>query len=145
MTDRNGLDPTELGLARGLGSAEDPLESGPASSLGDRESPSHGTNAAVHGELPPRRMLREPLRWNLSRRGEHGQRDRKVEAGALLPQPGGSEVYGDPLERPFELRRSDPAADAVLGLGAGPVGETDDGEPGDAAVDVRLHLDPARF
>ena len=33
----------------------------------------------------------------------------------------------------------------MLGLGAGPVGEPDDREAGQAAVDVRLHLDAPRL
>ena len=39
----------------------------------------------------------------------------------------------------------DAAADAVLRLLAGTVGETDDGEPGDALREVRLDLDPSRL
>ena len=90
-------------------------------------------------------MLREPLDRKLPGRRQHRQRDREVEAGSFFPQTRGSEVDGDPFQRPLELRGADAAADAVLGLGACPIGEPDDGEAGEAAVDVRLDLDAPRL
>ena len=41
---------------------------------------------------------------------EHGQRDRQVEARALLPQAGGREIHGDPVSRPLETCRGDTRA-----------------------------------
>ena len=145
VPDGNRLDPTELRLARRLGRAEDPLETRPARTLGDGECAADRPHAAVERELADGRMLGEPLGRQLPRGRQHRERDREVEAGALLAQAGGREVDRDPLQRPLELGRADAAADAVLRLGAGPVGEPDDREAGQAAVDVRLHLDAPRL
>ena len=142
---RHGLDAAQLGLARRLGGAEDPLEPGAPRALGDGERAAHGPDAAVERELADGRVLGEPLGRKLPRRRQHRERDREVEAGSFLAQTGGSEVDGDPLQRPFELRGADAAADAVLGLGAGAVGEPDDREAREAAVDVRLDLDAPRL
>src|SRR5207253_3380062 len=73
------------------------------------------------------------------------ERDREVEARSLLPQPGRSEVDRDAPLRPLELGRGNAAADAVLRLLAGAVGETDDGEGRRLALEVRLHLHLSRL
>ena len=109
-------------------------------------APETGPHATVQRELADRRVLGEPLGGNLPRGGEEGERDREVEPGAFLPESRRREVDGDPpVPRPLELRRHDAAADAVLRLLAGAVREPDDGEPGHAAVDVRLDLDLPRL
>ena len=57
-------------------------------------------------QLTDRRVLREPLCRHLARGGEHRERDREVEARALLAQAGGREIDRDPpVERPLERRR----------------------------------------
>ena len=86
-------------------------------------------------------MAVQPLRGELTRRGEHGERDRQVEAGALLAQLGRREVDRQPAKGELELGGRDPAPDALLRLLARAVGETDDRERRDAVLDVRLHLD----
>ena len=141
----NRFDAAELGFARGLGSAEDPFEPRPSRSLRNGESAANGPHPPVERKLAHRGVLREPLSRDLPGRGEDCERDREVEAGALLAQPRRREVDRDSLQRPFELGGADPAADAVLRLGAGAVGEPDDREAGEAAVDVRLDLDPPRL
>ena len=104
---------------------------GAARPLGDRERAGDRTDAPVERELADGRVLCEPLRRELPRGGEHGERDRQIESGALLAQRGGREVDRDPpVERPLERRRDDAAPDAVLRLLARAVGETDDREPG---------------
>ena len=142
---RHRLDAAQLRLAGRLGRAQDPLEPGTPRALGDGERAAHRPDPAVERQLADGRVLREPLDRKLPRRRQHRQRDREVEARSLLPQAGGSEVDGDPLQRPLELRRADPAADAVLGLCARAVGEPDDREAREAAVDVRLDLDAPRL
>ena len=145
MAHGDRLDAAELRLAGRLGRAENPLEAGAARTFGDGERAAHRPDAAVESELADGRMLGEPLDRNLPRRSQHRQRDREVEAGAFLAQPGRREVDRDPLQRPLELRRPDAAANAVLRLRAGAVGETDDREAGEATVDVRLDLDTPRL
>ena len=143
VPDRDCLHPAELGLAGRLGSAEDPLEPGALRSLGDGERAAHRPHASVERELTDRGVLSEPLGGNLTRRRQHRQCDREVEARPFLAEARRREVDGDPLQRPLELRRADPAPHTVLRLCARAVGEPDDREAGDAAVDVRLHLDAA--
>src|SRR6266545_5469663 len=87
----------------------------------------------------------QPLGRHLPRRGEDRERDRQVEAGALLPQAGGRKVDGDARPRPLPLSRGDAAADPLLRLLAGTVGEPDDREARDPALEMRLDLDPARI
>ena len=145
VPDRDRLDAAELGLAGRLGRTENPLEPGPPRPFGDGERPAHRSHAAVQRQLADRGVLGEPVGRDLPRGGEDRQRDREVEAGALLAQAGRREVDGDPLQRPLELRRADAAPDPVLRLRTGSIGEPDDREAGHAAVDVRLDLDAARL
>src|SRR5206468_1230069 len=71
------------------------------------------------------------------------ERDREVEAGAFLLEPGRREVHRDVAGGPEELGRRDRAPNTVLRLLARAVGEPDDRERRVAELDVRLHLDPA--
>jgi hypothetical protein len=143
VPDRNRLDPGQSRLGRRLGGAEQALDPRPPRPFRRREHPADRTHATVEGELTDGRVDAEPVGRNLPRCTEHGERDREVEAGALLAQRGGSKVDGDPPRRKVELGRSDAAADAVLRLLAGAVGQPDDREGGDGRLDVCLHLDPA--
>ena len=86
-------------------------------------------------------MSSKPIAGNLSRGGEDRERDRKIEARALLAQAGRREVDGDPPHRPLELGASDAAAHALLRLLAGAVGEPHDREAGHTALEVGLDLD----
>ena len=76
---------------------------------------------------------------------EHGERDRHVEARALLAEIRRRQVDGDSPPGPVELGRLDSAANALLRLLAGAVGETDDRERRGAALEMRLDLDPPRL
>jgi hypothetical protein len=129
----------------GLGRTEDAVEPGAPGSFRRDQDASDRTDAAVEGELPDGRMLLELRNGDLVRRGEDRERNREVEAGALLLQGGRGEVDRDavPAARPVELGGDDPALDALLRLLAGAVGQADDGEAGHAAVEVRLDLDTA--
>jgi hypothetical protein len=91
--------------------------------------------------MPAQLRLRD-----LPRGGEHRERDRQVVAGAFLPQPSRREVDGDTPAWELELGGEDPAAYPCARLGAGAVGQTDDGERRQAVlVHVGLHLDAARL
>ena len=144
MLDWYRLDAGESGLGRRLGGAEHPLEARPPRSLGGGEDATHRPNPAVEGELADCRVGRQELGRDLVRGTEDGERDRKVEAGALLAEVGRREVHRDAARRPEELRRGDAAAHAMLRLLAGPVGEADDREHRLTELDVRLHLHAPR-
>ena len=145
VPDRDGLDAAELGLGRGLGRAEDSIEPGQPGALGDREGAAHRPDATVERELADRGVLREPFGRHLAGGCEQREPDREVEAGALLPQARRREVDRDPPQRPLELGGGDAAADTMLRLRAGTVGEADDGEGRHAALQVRLDLDTSRL
>jgi hypothetical protein len=82
---------------------------------------------------------------DLAGRGEHRERDREVEARTLLAQCGWREVDGDPAFRPLALGRAHTAADAFLRFLARPVGEPDDRERRQRALEVGLDLDATSF
>ena len=74
---------------------------------------------------------------------EHRERDRQVEARALLAQTGGREVDRDTAHGELELRGGDPAADSFLRLLAGAIGEPDDREGRAGQLEAGLDLDAA--
>ena len=127
-----------------VGGAEEPLEAPTPCAFGRREHASDRTDAPVERELADRGVPVEALWRDLPRSGEHGQRDRQVEARSLLAETGRREVDRDPVPRPLERRGGDARAHAVLRLLARAVGEADDREARQAALDVRLDLHPAR-
>src|SRR5215211_5341241 len=88
-------------------------------------------------------MTAERIDRELAGGGEDRERDREVEARALLPQPGRGEVDGDAPGGPLELGRGDAAPDSVLRLLAGAVGKPDNREAREAVLEVRLDLDLA--
>ena len=145
MADGDRLDARELRLGSALGRTEQPVEPQPARPLGDREDAADTPHAAVEGELADGGVPLELVVRHLARRREHGERDRQVEPGAFLAQLRRREVDRDAAAGELELGREDAAADALPGLLAGAVGEPDDREGGDAVLDVRLDLDPARI
>ncbi len=145
VAQRHGVDPGELGLGRRLGRAEQSREPGPAGALGRREHAADRTHTPVERELTERRMAGERSGGDLPRRRQDRERDRQVEAGALLAQARRREVDGDAPDGPLELGRGDADADALLRLLAGPVGQADDREAGNAELEMRLDLDATRL
>ena len=139
------LDAGERRLRRGLGGTEDALETHAPRPLGDREHAADAAQPSVERELADRGVTVELVVRHLARRGQDRERDREVVAGALLAKPRGREVDGDPAARELELRRDDPALDALPRLRARAVGKADDHECGRAAVDVSFHLDASRL
>ena len=140
------LDARERSLGRRLGRADDSRETGTPRSFGDGERARHRANPPVEAELADGGVVGEPLRRKLPGRTEHGERDRKVESRSFLAQCGRGEIDGDPpIERPVERGRDDAAANAVLRLLAGAVGETDDREARDPRLEMRLDVDLPRL
>ncbi len=109
--------------------------------LGRDDRSGNRPDAPVERELPERRVLAQPPDGNLLRRGQHRQRDRQVEARAFLAHVRGREVDRDAPQGPFELGARDPAADPLLRLLAGAVGQSDDRERRDAPLEMGLDLD----
>jgi hypothetical protein len=139
------LDPGERGLRCRLGSADDSRQTRPLRALGDRKDARDRADTSVEGELAVDSVPLELGARDLAGRGEHCERDRQVEARTLLAQRGRREVDRDPAFRPLALRRADTAADALLRLLARAVGETDDRECGQRALEMGLDLDATSF
>ena len=139
------LDACERGLRAGLVRADQPLEAGTPRALRDREHAAHAAHAPVERELAARRVLLEPSRRNLARRSEQRERDREVEAGALLAKLGRREIDGDPPRREVQFRCGDPRPDTLTGFLASTVGQPDDREARQAVANVRLDVDPTRL
>src|SRR5204862_546870 len=73
------------------------------------------------------------------------ERDRQVEAGALLPQLGRREIDGDAAVGELQLGRGYPAPHALARFLARTVGEPDDREARQAVANVRLDVDAPRL
>ena len=144
MADGHRLDPGQGCLGCGLGGAEQAVEPRPPGSLGGGDCAADRSHAPVQGQLAEGGVSCEAIGRHLVGGAEHGERDRKVEARALLPQSGRGEVHRDAAGGPEELCGGDPAANPMLRLLARAVGQTDDGEAGLAELDMRLDLDPTR-
>ncbi len=74
---------------------EPPRARAPRSLRGDERARDR-SQPPVEGELADRGVTGEAARWELPRRRQHRERDRKVEARALLAQVGRREVDDDP-------------------------------------------------
>ena len=140
-----GSTPASADLGSRVGRADQALETGLARSLRDGERAADRPHAAVERELPEHRMRRQALGRHLVGRGQDRKRDREVEPGALLAQRGRREVDRDAVLRPLPLGGRDPAPNTLLRLLARAVGEADDREAGQPALQVRLDLDPPRI
>jgi hypothetical protein len=103
MAQRDRLDARERGFRSRFRCAEDPGQTRLASTLRCSERPAHRANAAVEGELANGGMTGETIGRDLPRRRQHGQCDRKIEAGSLLAQCGRCEVDREPGLRPLQL------------------------------------------
>jgi hypothetical protein len=138
------LDARERDLGGGLGRADEVRQARAARAFRCDERARNRSQSSVERELAERGVPLERLQRELVGGGEHGQRDRHVEARSLLAQAGGREVHGDaPLRRPLELGGRDARADALLRLLARTVGEADDRERRQALLEVRFYFDPA--
>ena len=145
MPDRHRGDAGESRLARRVGRTEETLGTEPPCALGDGEDAADAPQPPVERELADRGGALERAARELLRRREQRERDRQVEAGALLAQLGRREVDRDAARREVQLGGGDPAANALARLLAGAVGEPDDREAGNAVANVRLDVDPSRL
>ena len=145
VANRDRGDAGERSLPRGVRGAEQTLGAEPARAFGNRQHAAHVAKASVERELPDRGGARERAPRELLRRGEQRERDRQVEAGALLAQLGRREIDRDPTRREVELRRGDPRPDTLTGFLASTVGQPDDREARQAVANVRLDVDPTRL
>ena len=141
VPDGNRLDAAQSSLGRRWRGAEQALEPGPTRSLCDGKNASDWPQPPVQAELTHCSVPTQAVPRELSRSNEDGECDRQIEPGSLLPKPGGSEVDRDTPHRPLQLRRCDPAANAVLRFLAGTVSEADDREPRHAPLEVGFHFD----
>ena len=95
VTHPDRLDAGQRRLGARVVRTDDPLELRASRSFGHREHAADPPQTPVERELAARRVLGEPVARNLVRRGEDRERDRQVEAGALLLQLRRREVDGD--------------------------------------------------
>ena len=128
---------------RRLRSAEEPRQPGLPRPFCRRQDAADRAQPPVERELADGGVPDERVGRHLPRGRQHRQRDRQVEARALLPELGRGEVDGDPAQWPLELGRGDPAPHPLLRLLARAVGEADDRERRQAPLEVRLDLHPA--
>ncbi len=135
------LDAGQRHLCGRLGRAQDPPHAHAARRFGAGQRSRHRPQAPVEPELAQCSVTIEPLGRELARRGEDRERDREIEAGAFLPQPGRGEVDRDAPEGPLELGARHAATNPLACLVAGLVGEPHDRERGDASLQVRLDVD----
>ena len=116
---------------------------GATRTLGHGQHAAYATQASVERKLSARRMLGEACARELVRCREQRQGDRQIEPRALLLQLRRRKIDREPIARPLQLRGDDPAADSLLRLLTGAIGEPDDRQRGHlAALDVRLDLHP---
>ena len=144
MTNRHGLDAREGDLGARFGGTDEALDAGASGAFGSRKCARDGPEPTVERELSDRSVALEAVGRDLARGRKDSKRDRQVEVRALLAEIGRREVDGDPAPGPLELGGGNAAADAVLRLLAGAIGEPDDRERWHAVLQVRLHLDPTR-
>jgi hypothetical protein len=142
VSDRDRLDPGERDLRTRFLRADETPGAVPPCTLRCDESPRHRTKAPVERELTYGSVTLEAAEWKLTRCREHGQRDRKIETGALLLQISRREIDRDPAQRPLELGRRDPAPDALFRFLTGAIGQANDCESRHPALQMSLHLDP---
>ena len=116
VLDRHGLDAGERDLGSRLGRADEAPGAVPPRALGRGERARHRAQTPVERELADRCVPGERARRQLTRGGEHRQRDREVEPRSLLAQVGGREVDGDPAQRPLELGGRDTASHPLARL-----------------------------
>jgi hypothetical protein len=138
------IDPGKSGFGSAFGRTHELRETAASGALGRREHTTDRPERPVKGELADRRMPAERLGRHLPRSGEHGERDREVEARALLSQLRRRQVDGDPVSRPLQLGRRDPTANPVLRLLAGTICKPDDRERMQAVLEMRFYIDAAR-
>ena len=120
---RTGTGSIPASAASGADSAAHSSRPSPPAALPrpPRATPPTGRNRPSSASSPTAAWPPSP-RADLLRSRQHRERDRQVEARALLPQLRRREVDRDPVPAATQLGRGDAAADALLRLLAGAVG-----------------------
>ena len=121
----------------------DPLRPFLAGRLGDRQRPVDPAGAAVERQLAGQRQPSQALPDQLLGGAEQRRRDRQVHPRPRLAQAGRRQVDDDPLQRELEAAVDQRRPHPLARLAHGGVGEADDREAGQAAVDVDLDPDRA--
>ena len=119
---RYGVDSRERSLLSRVGRTEEALHAEPSSSFRHGEHAADAPQTTVESELSNRSRVLERGARELLRGAEHGECDRQIEAGSLLPQFGRGEVDGDATVGEPQLGRRDPAAHALTRLLARAIG-----------------------
>jgi hypothetical protein len=106
-----------------------------------RERAANRAQFAGQRELAGKLILRQCIQWQLAGRTQDAERDRQVEAAALLGQVGGSEIHGDALCGKFESRCLQRSAHAVLRFLDLGLRQADDREARQTIGEMCLHRD----
>jgi len=141
--ERHGLCAEGGGLSGVARRHVDPRDPGRERAPHPRHRAPDRTERAVEGELAEAQPIR--LRTELTGRAKDRERDREVEAGALLPALRGCQVHGDPAQREVESSVADRGPDALAGLLDGGIREPDDREVREPVRDVDLDRDERRL
>ena len=121
------------------------FEAGAQNALGDSERPVAGTQPAVEAELAEHGQPLQRLGRHLFARREDADRDRQIEAGAVLAQVGRREVHRDAALRELEARVGDRSAHALARLAHRSIPESDDRERRQSLTYVDLDRDASGF
>ena len=121
-----------------------PVETRVARPERHREHPAHRMDRPVEGQLPHHEEARQPLGLDRARRRQEPERDRQVEADALLPHVRRREVDGHPLEREREAGVPDRRADALPALAHRGIRQAHRRERGQPLAHVDLDADQRR-
>ncbi len=137
------LDPRSHRRLRTVGLRQDDSPAGTRSRhLGHRQCPAHRPDRTVQGQFSSQRPAGELLTGNLACGGEQRGCQGQVQPGTCLAYLGRGEVGGDSAHREFEAGVDQGGTDPLARLAYGRIGQTDDLETRQAAVDV--NLDPNR-
>ena len=118
-------------------------EPGGGGAIGEGDHARNMTQRPVQPELPAEREAVGAGGAQLAGGDEQAHRDREVEAGATLAHPGGGQVDDRLSKRPRQSAGQKGGAHPIPRLAHRCVGQSDDGEPGQAVGDVDLNRDPA--
>jgi hypothetical protein len=133
-----GVAPDQRGLP-GIAERHDQLERCRGIRQGDHARDM--AQRAVEAELATECERARAVRGKLARGHQHPHGDGQVQTGASLTHPRGSQVHRDPAQRPGQPTREESRPHAVARLAHGGLGQTHDGETGQAVGDMDLHRD----
>ena len=130
------------GVLHGHDERVDPLAS---AGQPDRERATDRLDLAVERELADDGVRSDDAIFHDARGGEDTEGDRQVERRALLPDVGGRQVHGDPVQGEGETGVADRGAHALAALAHGGVRQAHRGEGRQAGRDVHFDTHERRF